>query len=65
MKKVLALLTMLALTFALTSCGKFTCDACGSEKSGKKHTFELLGEKAEICNDCYNGLKELGSGLGF
>ena len=60
MKKIIGLL-LLVLTFAtmLTACGEFECESCGKEKSGKKHTVEILGEKAEICDDCYEEIKEL------
>ena len=64
MKKiVLSIFTLVALTLTLTSCGKFTCDLCGDEKSGKKHEEEVLGESVVICDDCYEDLDDLGDAL--
>lgn len=51
------LATVTILSFA--GCGKFTCDMCGEEKSGKKHKEELLGETITICDDCYKELEDL------
>ena len=58
MKKLISIaaLTLIIATM-FTACSKFTCDSCGEKKSGKKHTIELLGEKATICDDC-NDLME-------
>ena len=64
MKKFVLLVVLVAmLSTLLCACGKFTCDLCGEEKSGKKHKEEVLGEKVVICDDCYKGLEEL-AGLG-
>ena len=64
MKKFLSILFVVATMLALTACGKFTCDICGQEKSGKKHKKELLGKEIVMCNDCHSqmekGLEELG-----
>ena len=59
-KKMLSLaliLTLMMLT--LTGCGKFTCDLCGEEKSGKSYTASVLGEEVTICKDCKTELDEL------
>ena len=61
MKRIitLALVGVMSMSF-LAGCGKFTCDMCEEEKSGKKHKEELLGEEIVICDDCYEGLQSLG-----
>ncbi len=54
MKKIIALaLAALLSVFCLAGCGKFECDLCGEEKSGKKHTTTVFGEEVTICDDCY------------
>lgn len=57
-RKIAALLAMVVLAMTLAGCGKFTCDLCGEEKTGKQHTNEVFGT---ICDDCYKELKELAS----
>ena len=52
-RKFLAVLLATVSILSLTGCGKFTCDMCGEEKSGKKHEETLLGESITICDDCY------------
>ena len=65
LKKMVRLVAMLMLLATLLcGCGKFTCDFCGEEKSGSKHTVEFLGEKIDICKDCKKGLDELGNMFG-
>ena len=64
MKKIIALVLVIATVFALTACGKFTCDMCGEEKSGKKHEESMLGESIVICDDCYKALEDLAGALG-
>lgn len=64
MKKIIiGIFTLVSLMFVLTSCGKFTCDLCNEEKSGKKHEEELFGESIVICDDCYEDLDDLGDAL--
>lgn len=58
-KKISLLLTIVSLTFLLTACGKFTCELCGQEKSGKSYTAEFMGEKVTVCQDCHDEIKEL------
>ncbi len=64
MKRIISLAAMLiTLAMLLCACGKFECDLCGEEKSGKKYTEELFGEKIVYCSDCKNELEDLFSGL--
>lgn len=58
------LLLVVVLATMLTACGKFTCDMCGEEKSGKKHEESMLGESIVICDDCYKALEDLAGALG-
>ena len=64
-KKMLAALLAAFMVLSLAGCGKFTCDLCGKEKSGKKHTEEVFGQKVTICNDCYKDLEDLADSLGL
>ncbi len=64
-KKVLAMVLAMLTVLSLAGCGKFTCDLCSQEKSGKKHTETVMGQKMTICNDCYKGLEDLADSLGF
>ena len=65
MKKILSLAAVaLMLTVFLCGCGKFTCDLCGEEKSGKKYKEELLGQEIVYCKDCHDGLESLMDSLG-
>ena len=61
MKKVIAVALLVCLMAVLTACGgkPFTCDLCGLEKSGKKHTSEAYGTKMTICDDCYKDLQSI------
>ena len=60
MKRILCALILVAmLATMLTGCGKFTCDLCNKEKSGKQYTDEIFGQQVIYCQDCYNELKEL------
>lgn len=55
MKKLIALLLLVVvLCSLLCACSTFTCDICGEEVTGKKHTYEAYGEKVNICDDCYD-----------
>lgn len=65
MKRLISiLLLVVVLATMLTACGKFTCDMCGEEKSGKKHEESMLGESIVICDDCYKALEDLAGALG-
>ena len=60
MKKFVTFVLLGALLATLTACsGSFTCDLCGEEKSGKKHTSKEAGIEMTVCDDCYKGLNEL------
>ena len=61
MKKIVSLIGILAVVASLlTTCGKFTCDGCGEEKTGSKKTLEAYGQKLTLCNECYGTIKSLG-----
>lgn len=65
MKKLISILLLIVvLATMLTACGKFTCDMCGEEKTGKKHEESMLGETVVICDDCYKALEDLAGALG-
>ncbi len=60
MKKIImAVLVVASLLATLTACGKFVCDGCGEEKSGKKHTQSIFGEEIVICDDCYDEIDDI------
>lgn len=58
-KKIVAALLATITILSFAGCGKFTCDLCGEEKSGKKHEETMLGETVTICDDCYKELEDL------
>lgn len=64
MKRIIALVLVIAsLAILLCACGKFECDFCGEEKSGKKGTGKVAGESVTYCEDCedaYKLAKEIG-----
>lgn len=65
MKRVVALVLVIAsMAVLLCACGKFKCDLCGEEKSGKKYTGEVLGEEITYCKDCKEDLEDLGDLFG-
>ena len=65
MKRLICVLMLVAIMATmLTACGKFKCDVCGEEKTGKKYERELLGEEIDICKDCYKELEELADAFG-
>ncbi len=63
MKKIICMaLVIFTIAACLVGCGgskKFTCNECGEEKTGKKHSLEISGEKATLCEECYKENKEL------
>ncbi len=60
MKKICLTFTIFAIILTLIACvGKFKCDNCNQEKTGKKHKVEFIEEKLTICDDCYEQWKEL------
>ena len=59
MKKIIAgVLVLVSVMLVLASCGKFTCDGCGEEKSGKKHEVEAFGVSAVLCDECYEEIAD-------
>ena len=64
MKKIIcSIVLILATMLCLVGCGKFTCELCGEEKSGKQYKDELFGEEIVYCSDCHEELEELEEGL--
>lgn len=62
MKKMIRFAALLALVATLLcGCGKFQCDLCGDEKSGKKYTGNLFGQEIVYCKECKEGLEALGN----
>lgn len=61
LKKALTAILLCGLVLAMTACsmGKFTCDLCTEEKSGKKHTSDFYGSKITVCDECYKGINSL------
>ncbi len=59
MKKIIAFV-LLALTMLMLVGCSFKCDICQQEKSGGKHTEEVLGEEIVYCEDCYEAIKSAG-----
>lgn len=57
-KKVTVLLLTVATVLSLTACGKFTCDGCGKEKSGKSYKVTVLGQEMTVCKDCKKEVDE-------
>ena len=54
MKKIVAILCAVAIMFTFAACGgKFKCDICQEEKSGAKHSEEMMGQKITVCDSCY------------
>ena len=64
MKKLIGVIALAAIVVSmLAACGKFTCDICGEEKSGKKHEEEVFGMEVVYCDDCYDALNDLADSL--
>ena len=60
MKRIISLLVMLiTMAMLLCACGKFECDLCGDEKTGKKYKGELFGQEVVYCADCREDLEDL------
>lgn len=63
MKKKIAILFMtVIMAMTLVACGKFTCDFCGEEKSGKSYKSDVWGQEVVICEECYDGIQDLFGG---
>lgn len=65
MKQLILSIISIVLLLTLTGCGKFTCNICGKEKSGKKYEEEMFGQKITICKDCYEDMQELAGMFGL
>ena len=60
MKKFCTIILLGILLATLTACSRsFTCDLCGEEKTGKKHTNKESGIEMTVCDDCYKSVNEL------
>ena len=65
MKRMISFILMLTLVAALLAgCCSFQCDLCGEEKTGKKYTGDLMGEKITYCGECKEALEELADMFG-
>ena len=63
-RMIAALLLVVAMLSMLASCGEpFTCDTCKEEKTGGKHTTEILGQEVVICDDCYKEMEDAANAL--
>lgn len=58
-KKILVAAVSVIMALSMVACGTFTCDLCGQEKSGKKHSQSILGQEITVCDDCVNGVTSL------
>ena len=58
-KRIMAVCLMVAMVMSLTACGKFTCDLCGKEKSGKQYTYVLFGNEIVYCKDCKQNVEDM------
>lgn len=61
-KKTTILFMAIVMSFTLVACGKFTCDLCGEEKSGKNYKTEVLGEEVVICKECHDEIQDFFGG---
>ena len=60
MKKFICILLLVVVLASLfTACGKFECDGCGEEKSGRKYKREAQGETFVLCEECNDALEAL------
>lgn len=60
-RKVVMLLVVVLTMLTLTACGRFECDLCGAEKSGRSYAASVWGEEVTICKECRDDIKELQS----
>lgn len=58
-KRFLMLIVTLLSALLLTGCGKFTCDLCGQERTGKKYKTEVLSHEVTICKECHDNIESL------
>ena len=65
MKKLISMILMAAMlitaTISMTSCGEVIgCDLCNNEdKKSRMHEIEIWGEKAILCDECYDEMMEI------
>lgn len=59
MRRICKIIFLMIIAITLFGCSSFTCDLCSEEKTGKKHTSEIFGEKITICEDCYKDVQNL------
>ncbi len=58
-KKITAMMLAMVAAVSLTACGKFTCDICGEEKSGKQYKAVVMDEEVVYCQDCKDMMDEV------
>ena len=64
MKKVIAVFCLaLTMVTMLTACGKFECEVCGYESTGKKYKQEIAGQEYVCCETCNRKLEAV-QGIG-
>lgn len=61
MKKIIAMVLVTLMFGAIfTGCGKEkVCDFCEETYKGKSHSITYMGQKGDVCPECYEGYKEL------
>ena len=65
MKKFIAIALVLVAVLALfTACSKANCTECGKEVSGDLTEVEFMGEKGQMCDDCFKEYQQAVSDLG-
>ena len=60
MKKLVALISAIVLTFSLCACAPKECEMCGKEGKTKKYT--VAGESSYLCESC-GALADLANAL--
>lgn len=58
-KKITAMMLAMVAAVSLTACGKFTCDICSEEKSGKQYKAVVMDEEVVYCQDCKDMMDEV------
>lgn len=46
-RRIAMLLVVLVTALTFVACGKFECDFCGKEKTGKSYTVSAWGRRSE------------------
>lgn len=65
MKKLLAVaLAVVMLVGVLCGCSpkeeEFQCGVCGQQVTSVRYPADIQGQEVDICQGCYDGLKEAG-----